>query len=117
MCEPSASVSRRIVPIRCFQCGMFVNHFQERFDAALGEGRSAKDAFEALGVLRPCCRVVLNTSAEDLRLRRRLKEPPGFARVTREAASTKPYVLNTTGTTDEVDPATVMPPLPQPSTP
>ena len=101
-------MSRRLVPLRCFQCGMFVNHFQERFDAALAEGSSAKQAFEALNVRRPCCRVVLHTSADDLRLRRRLKEPPGFARVTLEPITTKPYTLLTTGVTDEVDTSSLL---------
>ena len=100
MSEP---VSKRLVPLRCFQCGMFVNHFQERFDALLVNNVTPKAAFELLNIRRPCCRVVLNTSAEDLRLRRRLKEPPGFAHVTHEPPSTKPYVLLTTGVTDEVD--------------
>ena len=99
----SAACTHRLVPIRCFVCGMFVNHFQERYDGLLATGHSSKDAFGALGIRRPCCRVLLFSTAVDLRLRRRQVEPPGFAKVTLETTSTAPYTLATTGLTDEVD--------------
>ena len=98
-----------MVPVRCFQCGMFVNHFQERFDAAVAAGHTPKAMFETLGIRRPCCRVALFSSADDSRLRRRLREPPGFAKVTLEPVSKQPYTLRTTGVTDAVEDTTSLP--------
>ena len=85
--------SQRLIPVRCFQCGMPLNHVQEEFDARMLGEESAKDILASLGVARLCCRVNLLQAPVDPRLRRRPPPRAGFSDVKHEPFSTASYTL------------------------
>ena len=98
------------MPLLCFQCGMPINNKQAKFDKCLLGGMTAAAAFEALGIVRPCCRTNVNTACIDPRLRRRLHEQPGFAKPERASRlATKPFTLGTDGSVEPVDYVPSMP--------
>lgn len=97
------TTTQRLVPLRCFQCGMGINNKQVNFDSHINDGMDAKTAFEALGVTRMCCRVVLSTPPPDTRLRRRFAPVSGFADVQHMPRQSKPYTMRTDGSMDPVD--------------
>ena len=86
-------VSQRLIPVRCFQCGMPLNHLQEEYDARVLNNESDKDILAALNVTRLCCRVNLMQAPADPRLRRRLPPRTGFTDVKHEPFSTASYTL------------------------
>ncbi len=43
-------------PIRCFSCGAVIGHLYAKYLEMLKEGKSPKDALDALGITRYCCR-------------------------------------------------------------
>ena len=45
-----------IVPVRCFTCGRVVGSAYGPYKAALAEGKSGKDALDATGLDKFCCR-------------------------------------------------------------
>ena len=99
----SDDTTQRLLPLRCFNCGMPLNHWQVRYDDLLRGGVAPADAFVRLGIRRPCCRVIMETSPNDPRLRRRFKDAAGFAEVQYMPRSNKPYVLDTFGNTMPLD--------------
>ncbi len=103
-------LTHRVVPVRCFQCGMPINHKVQLFDDLTRDGiLTPLQAFERLEVARPCCRVVLSRTADDCRLRRRLKEPQRFAKATSAPPSTRVYTMLTDGSVDALDEHVTMP--------
>ena len=97
------TTTQRLVPLRCFQCGMPVNHKQVNFDNHLLTGMETKTVFDALAVVRMCCRVVLSTPPCDTRLRRRFAPAKGFAHVQHIPRVGKVYTLKTDGSMDPVE--------------
>ena len=96
--------THRVVPLRCFQCGMPVNHKVQSYERLVqDENMTPLQAYISLGVVRPCCRVVLSRSAEDCRLRRLLKEPQRFAKATLAPRSTRVYTMLTDGSLDALE--------------
>lgn len=45
-----------MVPVRCFTCGNVVGSAKAVFEDALKEGKSGKEALDATGLTRFCCR-------------------------------------------------------------
>ena len=45
-----------IIPVRCFTCGRVVASSYEPFIAAVAKGTKPKDALDATGLTRFCCR-------------------------------------------------------------
>ena len=89
---------------------MPINHKQERYDAMLLDTQvTPLQAFEALGVVRPCCRTVLDRAARDCRLRRRFTEPRGFAVIRYAPKGSSVYTLSTDGSTEARDDHVAMP--------
>jgi DNA-directed RNA polymerase subunit N (RpoN/RPB10) len=98
------------MPLRCFNCGMGVNHLQNSYEATMADAPEDADpnyerrVYEALGLVRDCCRVVLSRCVEDPRLRAGAPLVGTFTeirRATREEAP--PVTLPTDGTTDILD--------------
>jgi len=95
-----ATVSHRIVPMACFQCGMPLTDRQEGFDALMLAGRTPLEAFEAMELARPCCRANMVTPRDDPRLNRRFIPPQSFVQIHSEPRTTVPYTLSASGATD-----------------
>ncbi len=55
-----------IVPVRCFSCGKVVGSKWDEYQKLLEEGKSAKDALDAVGLERFCCRGVLLSHVESI---------------------------------------------------
>ena len=96
------TTSQRLLPLRCFQCGMPINNKQAKYDALLLEGAEPREAFAALHVTRMCCKVVLGHTAVDSRLRRRFKETTGFVTIHKMPRLDKVYTLLSDGSTEPV---------------
>ena len=96
------TTSQRLLPLRCFQCGMPINNKQAKYDALLLEGAEPREALAALQVVRMCCKVVLGHTAVDSRLRRRFKETTGFVTLHKMARLDKVYTLASDGSTEPV---------------
>jgi len=45
-----------IVPVRCFTCGGVVGSAYEVYQEALAEGKEGREALDATGLERFCCR-------------------------------------------------------------
>ncbi len=45
-----------IIPVRCFTCGRVVGSAWEDYQAAIAEGKEGKEALDASGLERFCCR-------------------------------------------------------------
>ena len=96
--------TQRLMPLLCFQCGMPINNKQVKFDRRVIGGMTAAAAFEALGIVRPCCRTNVNTACNDPRLRRRLHDQPAFAKPERASRlAAKPFTLGTDGSVEPVE--------------
>lgn len=93
----------RVMPLRCFQCGMPVGNRQEAYErlkATMDVGGDERSIYDALGVVRPCCRVVLSRAAVDLRLHFAAPYSGPFVRIERARRADAPsVVLPTDGTT------------------
>jgi len=53
-----------LIPVRCFTCGKVVGSFYEDYKKRLERGENPKNALDALGLTRYCCRKMLITHAE-----------------------------------------------------
>ena len=95
--------TQRIIPVRCFQCGMLLNDKEENFWEMCLRGQEVKATLDAAGVTRLCCRANLVSPGADPRLRRVLPETPGIAEIVREPRSTRPFTLRADGTTEPVE--------------
>ena len=45
-----------IIPVRCFTCGKVVGSAYEGYQANLKKGMKSKEALDATGLVRFCCR-------------------------------------------------------------
>jgi DNA-directed RNA polymerase subunit N (RpoN/RPB10) len=45
-----------IIPVRCFTCGKVVGSAYEEYKAGVTKGKKSKDALDATGLTRFCCR-------------------------------------------------------------
>jgi DNA-directed RNA polymerase subunit N (RpoN/RPB10) len=45
-----------IIPVRCFTCGKVVGSAYDEYKAGLAKGKKSKDALDATGLQRFCCR-------------------------------------------------------------
>ena len=45
-----------IIPVRCFTCGKVVGSAYETYKSALAKGKKSKEALDATGLVRFCCR-------------------------------------------------------------
>ena len=55
-----------IVPVRCFTCGKPVSEVWEEYNNLLAEGKSAKEALDAVKLKRYCCRSVMLSHVETI---------------------------------------------------
>lgn len=55
-----------IIPVRCFSCGRVVGSAWEEYQKMLEEGKSVKDALDALGFERFCCRTTIMSNVENI---------------------------------------------------
>ncbi|CAD7948081.1 unnamed protein product [Amoebophrya sp. A120] len=53
-----------IIPIRCYTCGKVTGNLWEKYLQHLQEGLSEKDALDACGCNRYCCRRILLTHVD-----------------------------------------------------
>jgi DNA-directed RNA polymerase subunit N len=53
-----------IIPVRCFTCGRVVGSAYEEYRAALAKGKKGKDALDATGLARFCCRRMVLSHVE-----------------------------------------------------
>jgi len=47
-----------IIPIRCFSCGKPVAHLWEKYKELINQGKTRKQALDAVGLKRYCCRAL-----------------------------------------------------------
>ena len=45
-----------IIPVRCFTCGKVVGSAYDEYKAGLAKGKKSKEALDATGLQRFCCR-------------------------------------------------------------
>ncbi|MFO1535184.1 MAG: DNA-directed RNA polymerase subunit N [Thermoplasmatota archaeon] len=45
-----------MIPVRCFTCGKVVGSAYDEYRAGLAKGKKSKDALDATGLTRFCCR-------------------------------------------------------------
>ncbi|HEX2065336.1 MAG TPA: DNA-directed RNA polymerase subunit N [Candidatus Thermoplasmatota archaeon] len=45
-----------IIPVRCFTCGKVVGSAYDEYKASLQKGKKSKEALDATGLQRFCCR-------------------------------------------------------------
>jgi len=50
-----------LIPVRCFTCGKVLGNLEARRTKLLQEGKTPKEALDALGLTRACCRTVMIT--------------------------------------------------------
>ncbi|MEA3189971.1 MAG: DNA-directed polymerase subunit [Thermoplasmata archaeon] len=48
-----------IIPVRCFTCGKVVGSAYEQYTQAVAKGKKSKEALDATGLTRFCCRRML----------------------------------------------------------
>jgi DNA-directed RNA polymerase subunit N len=48
-----------LIPVRCFTCGKVVGSFYEEYQKRIERGENPKNALDALGLKRYCCRKML----------------------------------------------------------
>ena len=101
--------TQRLVPVRCFQCGMPINHKQVAFDKMILDGTETVIAFECLNVVRGCCRVVLDRSVNDSRLRRRFTQKNTFTEMYHAPRGERVYTIATDGSTNAYEEVLSMP--------
>ncbi|MGB0652203.1 MAG: DNA-directed RNA polymerase subunit N [Thermoplasmatota archaeon] len=56
-----------IIPVRCFTCGTVVGSAYEVFQAELAAGKDGKEALDATGLSRFCCRRMIIAHADVLK--------------------------------------------------
>lgn len=83
---------------------MPVNNFRVSYETLLGQGKTDAEALTQLGFTRPCCRVCMQTAADDQRLRRVLPAPTTrFATpVYASRLTAKPFTLRCNGYTQSL---------------
>ncbi len=55
-----------IAPVRCFSCGKVVGSSWEKYQKALEEGKSIKEALDECGLKRFCCRSAIMSHVETI---------------------------------------------------
>ena len=55
-----------IIPVRCFTCGKVIGNKWGSFQTRQAEGMSPKEALDALGLKRYCCRRMLLTHVDNM---------------------------------------------------
>lgn len=53
-----------IIPVRCFSCGAPVAAHYEKYKELVKSGKTKKEAMDAIGVKRYCCRRMLLAQVE-----------------------------------------------------
>ena len=53
-----------MIPVRCFTCGTVVASAYETFQKAQASGKDGKDALDATGLVRFCCRRMVVSHVE-----------------------------------------------------
>ena len=53
-----------IIPVRCFTCGKVVGSAYETFKDAIAKGKKGKEALDATGLVRFCCRRMVLTHVD-----------------------------------------------------
>lgn len=43
-------------PVRCFTCNKIIGRFEEKYNDLIDSGSSQKEALDAIGMTRYCCR-------------------------------------------------------------
>lgn len=98
-------ITRRLMPLLCFQCGMPLNNKQQTFDELTRNGSlGSKEAiFEHLHITRPCCRVTIRCSADDTRLHRQVVPRSTFVPIHRASKlESAVYTVKADGSSDPV---------------
>ena len=55
-----------IVPVRCFSCGKPVGSSWEKYQKLLADGKTNKEALDAIGLKRFCCRGAIMSHVESI---------------------------------------------------
>ena len=55
-----------IIPVRCFSCGKVIGSSWEKYQKFLEEGMTKKDALDAIGLKRFCCRGAVMSNVESI---------------------------------------------------
>lgn len=55
-----------IVPVRCFSCGKPVGNVWEEYKKIVADGKSVKEALDAVGLKRFCCRSAIMSHVESI---------------------------------------------------
>jgi DNA-directed RNA polymerase subunit N (RpoN/RPB10) len=55
-----------IVPVRCFSCGKVIGSSYEEYQKLLADGKSIKEALDAVGLRRFCCRSAIMSHVETI---------------------------------------------------
>ncbi len=53
-----------LIPVRCFTCGKVVASLYEEYEKRIERGENPKNALDALGLDRYCCRKMLITHVD-----------------------------------------------------
>ena len=53
-----------IIPVRCFTCGTVVASAYETYQIAVKAGKNGKDALDATGLTRFCCRRMIHSQVD-----------------------------------------------------
>jgi DNA-directed RNA polymerase subunit N len=53
-----------LIPVRCFTCGKVVGSLYEEYKKRVERGETPKNALDALGLQRYCCRKMILTHVE-----------------------------------------------------
>ncbi len=56
-----------MIPVRCFTCGTVVASGYDVFQAAKAAGKSGKEAIDATGLTRFCCRRMVVSHVETIK--------------------------------------------------
>lgn len=55
-----------IIPVRCFSCGKPVGSKWEEYQKIVADGKTIKEALDAVGLKRFCCRGVIMSHVETI---------------------------------------------------
>jgi len=55
-----------IIPVRCFSCGKVIGSSWEEYQKLLEEGKSVKEALDALELERFCCRSAMMSHIDSI---------------------------------------------------
>lgn len=55
-----------IIPVRCFSCGKPIGSSWEKYQKALEEGKTKKEALDECGLERFCCRGAIMSHVETI---------------------------------------------------